>query len=70
MSKEVVFPFDVAKVYQMFGLCKCLGRKMKNIFSGALLFIPVLLWSYVVCVCVSMVCVFCAMAWIFAQKRF
>ena len=32
MSKEVVFPFDVAKVYQMFELCKCLGRKMKNIF--------------------------------------
>ena len=59
LSKEVVFPFDVAKVYQMFGLCKCLGRKMKNIFIMLFFLFMFLSWKRCICVVGQRIVRFC-----------
>jgi hypothetical protein len=69
LSKEVVFPFDVAKVYQICGLCKCLGRKMKNIFCCVVLSIFVFKWEMGLWCCMSMACALLCGDMIFSAKR-
>ena len=68
LSKEVIFPFDVAKVYQMFGLCKRLGRKMKNIFCCVVLFVYAFELKKVYCAVNQRIVRFCVVRDVLCNK--